>query len=66
MTRACGTGACATVAAGGRRGLLDRGAEVGLDGGVLWITCLDNGHVTMTGPVAVSFTGTVDRSLLST
>jgi diaminopimelate epimerase len=64
VTRACGTGACATVAAGVRRGLLDRAAEVVLDGGALWITCLENGHVTMTGPVAVSFTGTVDRSLL--
>jgi diaminopimelate epimerase len=64
VTRACGTGACATVAAGVRRGLLDRAAEVVLDGGALWITYLENGHVAMTGPVAVSFTGTVDRSLL--
>jgi diaminopimelate epimerase len=64
MTRACGTGACAALAAGVRRGLLDRAAEVVLDGGALWITFLENGHVTMTGPVAVSFTGTVDRSLL--
>lgn len=65
MTRACGTGACATVAAGVRRGLMDRTAEVVLDGGVLWIHCLDNGHVTMTGPVAISFTGTLDPSLLA-
>jgi diaminopimelate epimerase len=64
VTRACGTGACATVATGVRRGLLDRAAEVVLDGGALWITYLENGHVAMTGPVAVSFTGTVDRSLL--
>jgi diaminopimelate epimerase len=64
VTRACGTGACAAVAAGVRRGLLDRAAEVVLDGGALWITYLENGHVAMTGPVAVSFTGTVDRSLL--
>jgi diaminopimelate epimerase len=64
VTRACGTGACAAVAAGVRRGLLDRAAEVVLDGGALWITYLENGHVAMPGPVAVSFTGTVDRSLL--
>jgi diaminopimelate epimerase len=64
VTRACGTGACATVATGVRRGLLDRAAEVVLDGGALWITYLENGHVAMTGPIAVSFTGTVDRSLL--
>lgn len=64
MTRACGTGACAALAAGVRRGLLDRAAEVVLDGGTLWIAYLENGHVTMTGPVAVSFTGTLDRSLL--
>jgi diaminopimelate epimerase len=64
VTRACGTGACAALAAGVRRGLLDPAAEVVLDGGALWITCLESGHVTMSGPVAVSFTGTVDRSLL--
>jgi diaminopimelate epimerase len=65
VTRACGTGACATVAAGVRRGLIDRSAEVVLDGGVLGIRCLKNGHVTMTGPVAISFTGTIDPSLLA-
>lgn len=65
VTRACGTGACATLAAGLRRGLTDRAAEVVLDGGSLWIRCLENGHVTMTGPVAVSFTGTIDPSLLT-
>jgi diaminopimelate epimerase len=65
VTRACGTGACATIAAGLRRGLVDHSAEVVLDGGSLWISCLENGHVTMTGPVAVSFTGTIDQSLLA-
>lgn len=64
ITQACGTGACATVAAGARRGLLDSTVEVFLDGGVLVISCLENGHIAMTGPVAVSFTGTVDPSLL--
>ncbi len=35
VTRACGSGACATLAAAARRGLTGRGAEVVLDGGTL-------------------------------
>ncbi len=65
MTRACGTGACATVAAGTRRGLLDRSAEVILDGGILKVECVDDDHVMMIGPFAISFTGIIDPSLLA-
>jgi len=64
LTRACGTGACATVAAASRRGLIGRAAEVQLDGGLLHIEWLKDDHVLMTGPVAVSFTGTLDETLL--
>jgi diaminopimelate epimerase len=64
ITRACGTGACATLVAAARRGLTGRTADVILDGGTLEIEWLPNGHVRMTGPVATSFTGVLDDSLL--
>jgi diaminopimelate epimerase len=64
LTRACGTGACATVAAASRRGFVGRAAEVQLDGGPLRIEWLRDDHVLMTGPVAISFTGTLDETLL--
>ncbi|MBI2235444.1 MAG: diaminopimelate epimerase [Magnetospirillum sp.] len=63
ITMACGTGACATLVAAARRGLTGRKAEVVLDGGVLDIEWLADDHVLMTGPVAVSFAGTLDPSL---
>ena len=65
ITRACGTGACATLVAACRRGLTGRTAEVRLDGGILSIEWLENDHVLMTGPVGLSFHGTLDDSLLS-
>jgi diaminopimelate epimerase len=57
ITRACGTGACAAVVAAARRGLTGRKATVVLDGGELVIEWLPDGNVSMSGPVAVSFTG---------
>jgi len=64
ITPACGTGACAALVAAHRRGLAERKAEVIADGGPLEIEWREDGHVLMTGPVAVSFTGTLDASLL--
>ncbi len=63
ITRACGTGACATLVAAVRRGLTERRASVVLDGGELEIEWMRDGHVMMTGPVATSFTGTLDAQL---
>jgi len=58
QTRACGTGACATLVAAHRRGLCERKAVVALDGGELAIEWREaDNHVVMTGPVAVEFTG---------
>ena len=66
ITRACGTGASAAVVSGHRRGLIGRQARTILDGGSLTIEWREaDGHVLMTGPVAVSFTATLDPSLLS-
>jgi diaminopimelate epimerase len=65
ITQACGSGACATLVAAARRKLTGRSATVVLDGGRLTIDWLPDNHVLMTGPVAVSFSGTLDRSLLT-
>jgi len=65
LTPACGTGACAALVAASRRGLTGRKAEIVADGGSLEIEWRADNHVVMTGPVAVSFTGTLDSSLLA-
>jgi len=57
LTLACGSGACATLVNAVRRGLTNRRARVIVDGGELEIEWRDDGHVLMTGPVAVSFSG---------
>jgi len=64
ITVACGTGASAALVAAARRGLAERKAEVIVDGGALEIEWREDGHVTLTGPVALSFSGTIDPSLL--
>ena len=64
ITRACGSGACAALVATARRGLTERKAEVVLDGGTLTIEWLPDNNVLMTGPVATSFSGVIDPSLL--
>lgn len=53
-TLACGTGACAAVAAGVLNGRLDRGVPVTvhLPGGDLEIVWHENGRILMTGPAA--------------
>ena len=59
-TRACGTGACAALVAAHRRGLVGRRATIECPGGELQIEWREaDGHVLMTGPVAVEFTGTL-------
>jgi diaminopimelate epimerase len=65
ITRACGSGACAALVAANRRGLAGRQATVELDGGLLDIAWREDGHVIMTGPVALSFEGTFDSNLLA-
>lgn len=58
LTKACGTGACAALVAAHRRGLADRKATLVLDGGELDIEWRESdGHVLMSGPVAVDYAG---------
>ena len=64
LTQACGTAACAALVAAARRDLCGRSAQIRLPGGALQITWRDDNHVLMTGPVATSFSGTVDLDRL--
>jgi diaminopimelate epimerase len=60
-TQACGTGACAAVAAGIRDGLLDAAVRVDLPGGSLSVRWNGPGtSLWLEGPAAVSFTGQID------
>ena len=60
LTRACGTGACATAIGAMRRGLVDRRATVTLPGGPLVIEWRDDGQIIMTGAATESFRGSFD------
>jgi diaminopimelate epimerase len=60
-TLACGTGACAAVVAGIRRGLLHSPVAVQMHGGELTIAWDGVGKaVRMTGPAAHVFDGEID------
>jgi diaminopimelate epimerase len=60
-TLACGTGACAAVATGIARGLLDSPVRVETRGGELNIAWQGAGTpVLMTGPAVTVFTGEID------
>lgn len=60
-TLACGTGACAAVVSGIRRGLLDAGQDIRVElaGGPLSIRWQDGDVVWMTGPTANVFEGVI-------
>lgn len=59
-TRACGSGACAAVVAGSRRGLFDEEVRVRLPGGDLMVSWRGPGEVVwLTGPAEYAFEGTV-------
>jgi diaminopimelate epimerase len=60
-TLACGSGACAAVAAGIRLGLLDARVDVQTRGGVLTIAWAGGAApVMMTGPATTVFRGEID------
>ncbi|MBF0519269.1 MAG: diaminopimelate epimerase [Nitrospirae bacterium] len=60
-TLACGTGACASVAAAVQKELTNRRMLVHLRGGELDITWDEvSGHISMTGPAVTVFTGEID------
>lgn len=57
ITKACGTGACASLVAAVRKGLAQNSAKVEMDGGELNITWSENGDILMTGAAHQSFAG---------
>lgn len=58
-TLACGTGTCAAVAAGIRRGLLESPVRVRTHGG--WLTvAFDGAQLRMTGPATTVYSGSID------
>jgi diaminopimelate epimerase len=60
-TRSCGTGACAAVAIGRRRGLLGPQVRVGVQGGELRVNWEGPGeHIWLSGAAAVSFEGQLE------
>jgi diaminopimelate epimerase len=60
-TRSCGTGACAAVAVGRRRGLLDEQVRVNVRGGELRVNWAGPGErIWLTGPTQISFEGHVE------
>lgn len=61
ITLACGTGACAVLAAAVKTGRCGRQAAVRLPGGMLELDWDRNsGHIWMTGPAVTVFEGEVD------
>ncbi len=64
LTLACGSGACAAMVAAHRRGLVGDRARLLLDGGELECVWAGEGAVTMIGPTAKSFSGTLSDELL--
>jgi diaminopimelate epimerase len=60
-TRSCGTGACAAVAVGRRRGLLEEEVRVKVRGGELRVNWAGPGErIWLTGPAEISFVGHVE------
>jgi diaminopimelate epimerase len=60
-TRACGTGACAAVAVGVRRGWLDPEVRVDLPGGTALVSWSGPGQpIWLTGPADTVYSGSVD------
>lgn len=57
ITLACGTGACASVAAGVKKGLISNIVDVVLPGGILNIEYKDDEHIYMQGSANLSFIG---------
>jgi len=61
LTRACGTGACATAVAAIRSGRVESPVTVALPGGELLIDWIAGGSINMSGPATHVFTGEADN-----
>ena len=56
-TMACGTGACASLAAAASAGLAERRARVRMPGGLLEVRWEADGHIYLTGPAVTVYHG---------
>jgi diaminopimelate epimerase len=66
LTKACGTAACAVMAAGARIKIIDRKCCITLPGGDLLMEArAEDGHILMTGPVTYDYDGVLPPELLS-
>ena len=62
LTKACGTGACATAVAAIKRGLVTSPVSITLPGGELSINWKEGGPIMMSGPATYVFEGEADWS----
>ncbi|MBB6227407.1 diaminopimelate epimerase [Polymorphobacter multimanifer] len=60
LTRACGTGAVAAVAALQKRGRIGAEVTVTMPGGEVRVRRDESGHLHLAGPAIISFTGEID------
>ena len=64
ITRACGTGACATLVAANKRGFTNKVGKIILDGGNIKVEWTKGNRIIMTGDTALSFEGEVDLNAI--
>jgi diaminopimelate epimerase len=64
-TMACGTGACAALAASSQAGLVGREAEIEFPGGLLRVAWAEEGHLFLTGPAVCVYDGVLDDAWLT-
>jgi diaminopimelate epimerase len=65
LTNACGTAACAVMAAGHRIKIIDAAARITLPGGDLMMSVdQETGHIIMTGPLQYDYDGVLPEGLL--
>jgi diaminopimelate epimerase len=65
LTLACGSAACAILAAAVRKGLSARSATVTLPGGDLLLSMNEDDHIVMEGPVAWEFEADLDAAIFA-
>ncbi len=63
LTRACGTGACATAVAAIKRGLVSSPVQVNLPGGSLGISWKEGENIQMQGPTTYVYSGEADWTM---
>jgi len=65
LTQACGSGACAAALAARRKGLTEeRRITVEMPGGTLQVEVHEDESITLSGPVAIAFSGRLPEDLL--